>query len=187
MSGIHVQNLRESASAFDSQKTAPYCMLERRFLLGADQQLHWRLNHASRIPTLPGRVPLPENADHAAWTLSNCIPDWSEPHESWLTYPLAQKASHENLQTAVLQLLLALPLLSVLTLTDDFYFAEHPAKVVRICHDDSNAYFIHCHICEAKQLLGSDDLLCNQIVIDCCSISLFEDCGTIEETKDYRM
>ena len=74
-------------------------------------------------------------------------------------------------------------MLSVLTWTDPFYFAEHPAKVVRICHAERNAYFIHCRICEAKQLLGFGDPLCDQIVIDCCSTSLFEDCGTIEETK----
>ena len=47
------------------------------------------------------------------------------------------------------------PLLPIFSWTDSFYFAEHSAEVVCISHADRNTNFIHSHIGEAKQLLGS--------------------------------
>ena len=51
------------------------------------------------------------------------------------------------------------PLFPIFSWTDSFYFSEHPTKIVCISHADSNTNFIHSHICEAKQLLGSGDPL----------------------------
>ena len=85
----------------------------------------------------------------------------------WYYFPTLERAGKDMVSLGGYYMLFrktqgsppVLPLLSVLPWTAAFHLAEHPAKVVCICHADRNAYFIHSHICEAKQLLGSGDPL----------------------------
>lgn len=72
------------------------------------------------------------------------------------------------------------PLFPVFDWTTAFRFTEHPAKIVCITHTNCNANFVHNYIRESKQLLGSGDLLWDQIVIARCTIGLLEDFGQIE-------